>query len=282
MRFGAHVSGGGAGLPGIIKKAETLGVDCLQMFATPPSNWNKAKRTDEEMAAFKQQLADSQIGPNVFHAIYLLNLGSDNPELLAKSIDSLTHYLTIGAKMGITGTIFHTGSHKGAGFDAVKKQVCQAFDQILSETPEESCLIIENNAGQGNLIGRDAEEIAQLIDGCRYQDRIKVCLDTCHAFATGVDWRVEGVAEAFIAEYDRLIGWDRIIAFHVNDSKFEVGMNKDRHENLGEGLIGETGFRNLLKQPQMKDKPLFLETPGFANEGPDAENLSRLRKYAEA
>jgi deoxyribonuclease-4 len=210
-----------------------------------------------------------------------LNFGSDNPELVRKSIDSLTYYLTIAPKMGMQGAVFHTGSHKGVGFEAVKAQVSDAFNQILDNTPEDSYLIIENNAGQGNLISRDATEIAALIDGVKQKDRVKVCIDTCHAFANGVDWRVDRVVDDFVAEYDRLVGWDRVVAIHTNDSKFEVGLNKDRHENIGEGFIGEKGFRNILSNKHFQEKPFILEVPGFDDKGPDMKNLERLREYSK-
>lgn len=280
MTFGAHISGGGS-LAGTFEKAKNMGAECIAMFATPPSNWNKANRSEEDMAAFKQGLTDAKIGPNFFHAIYLLNFGSDNPELVNKSIDSLTYYLTVAPKMGMQGAVFHTGSHKGLGFEAVKKQVSDAFNQILDNSPEESFLVIENNAGQGNLISRDATEIAALIDGVKQKDRVKVCIDTCHAFANGIDWRVDGVVDSFVAEYDRLVGWDRIVAIHTNDSKFEVGMNKDRHENIGEGFIGEKGFRNILQNKHFQEKPFILEVPGFDDNGPDIKNLERLRQYSK-
>ena len=279
MKFGAHISGGG-GLTGTLEKAKALGVESMAMFATPPSNWNKANRTDEEMAVFKQGLADAHMSPNFFHAIYLLNFGSDNLELVKKSIDSLSYYLQIAPKMGMLGAVFHTGSHKGLGFDAVKKQVSEAFNAILDNSPQESYLIIENNAGQGNLISRNAQEIAELIDGVKQKDRVAVCIDTCHAFANGVDWRVDGVVEDFVAEYDKYIGWERIVAIHANDSKFDVGQNKDRHENIGEGFIGENGFRKILKHDKFQHLPFILETPGFDGNGPDAKNLERLRQYA--
>lgn len=279
MKFGAHISGGGT-LVGTYEKAQGMNVDCIAMFATPPSNWNKSSRTDEQMAEFKDLLTKNSIGPNFFHAIYLLNFGSDNPELWEKSIDSLTYYLTIAPKMGFNGAVFHTGSHKGLGFDAVKDKVCEAFNRILDNSPEESWLVIENNAGQGNLLARDATEIATLIDGVKQKDRVKVCLDTCHAFANGVDWRVDGVVDSFVGEYDRLVGWDKVVAIHTNDSKFDVGLNKDRHENIGEGFIGEKGFRNIFHHPKFAEKPFFLETPGFDGNGPDVKNLERLRQYA--
>jgi deoxyribonuclease-4 len=279
MRFGAHISGGGS-LVGTIEKAKRLEVDCLQLFATPPSNWNKSKYNDEQMAEFKRLAEENTIGPNFFHAIYLLNLGSDNPELLEKSIDSLTHYLTIAAKMGVVGTIFHTGSHKGAGFDAVIDQVCNSLNQILDATPKETQLIIEINAGQGNLIGRDPEELARMIAGVKDKDRMGVCIDTCHAFANGTDWRIEDQVNDYIEAMDKAVGWDKVKAIHVNDSKMDVGMNKDRHENLGEGMIGQKGLHNFLTHPKVQSLPVFLETPGFNNEGPDAENLALLRKFA--
>ncbi len=279
MKFGAHISGGGS-LVGTIEKAKTLEVDCLQLFASPPSNWNPSRYNDEQMAEFKELLITNKFQPSFFHAIYLLNLGSDNPELWEKSIRSLTHYLTIAHKMGIAGAIFHTGSHKGMGFDAVKDKVGEALNRILDETPEDTWLIIENNAGQGNLLARDATEIAAMIDMVKQKDRIKVCIDTCHAFANGTDWRVPAEIDRFVADYESKVGWDKVVAIHANDSKFELGMNKDRHQNIGEGFIGEKGFRNILHHPKFQEKPFYLETPGFDDNGPDAPNLARLREYA--
>lgn len=279
LKLGAHISGAGS-LTGLIDKAKLLEVTCFQMFASPPSNWNKPKHTPEAMADFKQLVLANQLGPNFFHAIYLLNLGSDNPDLLQKSIDSLTYTLSIAPAMGLEGAIFHTGSHKGLGFDAVLDRVCEAINQILDKTPDNSRLVIENNAGQGNLIGRNAEEIARILGGVKQADRVSVCLDTCHAFANGTDWRIPEEIEKFVNDFDRQVGWHKIVAIHTNDSKFEVGMNKDRHENIGEGFIGEIGFRNLLQHPKFKNLPFILETPGFTGEGPDVANLARLKEYA--
>lgn len=278
-KFGAHVGGAGS-LRGIVAKAQLIGAECVQLFASPPSNWNSPKHTEEEMADFKDLMSQANLSPNFFHAIYLLNLASDNDDLWGKSIDSLISYLTIGPKMGVAGTIFHVGSHKGAGFETVLPKVCTAINRILDNSPAESRLIIENNAGQGNLVGRDATEIARLIEGVADRDRVAVCLDTCHAFANGLDWRDSRATDDFIDEFDRLVGFDKVIAIHANDSKFDVGQNKDRHQNIGEGFIGEVGFRNILNHPKMADLPFFLETPGFTADGPDRANLDRLREYA--
>lgn len=279
MKFGAHISGGGS-LAGTVEKAERLGVECVQLFASPPSNWKPPRYTEADMISFKQAVANNHWEPNFFHAIYLLNFGSDNPELRQKSVQSLINYLTIAPKMGMLGAIFHTGSHKGVGFEAIKKQVCDGFNEILAATPKESFLIIENNAGQGNLIAKDAGEIAQLIDAIKNKDRVAVCIDTCHAFATGTDWRLPDQIDAFVNEFDRLVGWDRVVAIHANDSKFDLGQNKDRHENIGEGHIGTKGFKNILRHEKFQHLPFIIETPGFDGQGPDAKNLARLRESA--
>ena len=279
MKIGAHISGAG-NLPGLLEKAKLLNVDCFQMFASPPSNWNKPKYTDEQKTAFKPLVKEAGLGPNFFHAIYLLNFGADNPELLRKSIDSLIGYLTIAPAMAIDGAIFHTGSHKGFGFDALKGQVCKAFDEILASTPKESQLVIENNAGQGNLIGRNAEEIAALLDGVKDNDRIKVAIDTCHAFANGTDWRIPNAVDDFVRTFDHFVGWEKVVVIHANDSKFDIGQNKDRHANIGEGFIGEVGWRNILTHPKFQSLPFILEVPGFAEEGPDKKNVDILRRLA--
>lgn len=279
MKFGAHISGAGS-LPGAIEKAKGLGVECLQLFVSPPSNWNPPRHSEAAVAQFKQLAADNQLGPNFFHAIYLLNLGSSDSELQRKSIDSLITYNSLAPKMGMVGTIFHTGSHKGAGFEAVLKGVCSALNQILAATPKESYLIIENNAGQGNLIGRSLEEIARLIEGVTEKDRIAVCIDTCHAFANGTDWRELAQIDEFVTTFERMIGWQFLLAIHANDSKFDLGSNRDRHENIGEGFIGLNGFKNILRHEKFQHLPFIIETPGFDQQGPDEENLKRLRQLA--
>lgn len=281
IKIGAHLSGASRPTE-LFAKAEAMGISGVQTFASPPSNWAPPKISPESQAIWLAQTQALKLSPNFFHAIYLLNLGSDNPELLEKSIQAQIAALTLAPLMGVAGTIFHTGSHKGRGFEAVKDQVIAAFERILSETPSDSWLVIENNAGQGNLIGRDNQELSVLINGVKpeLRPRLKVCIDTCHAFANGTDWRDLGQTKAFWQEFDQLVGLNRLVAIHANDSKFECGMNKDRHENIGLGLIGDAGWRNLLALPELQDKTFYLEVPGLAGEGPDKANVDKLKQLA--
>lgn len=276
MLIGAHVSCTG-GLSKSIDRACDIGAEAIQIFASAPQTWRPDKHSDEEVALFRERALARGIDETFIHAIYLINLATEKPEQLSRSIGSLEMVLKTASRIGARGAIFHVGSHKGAGFDQVLPQIATAVEDVLSRTPADSWLILENSAGMGGSIGSAFAELGAIIRGVG-DDRLKVCLDTCHALAAGYEIRNSPGLDETMDEFDREIGLARLVAVHANDSKVDIRGGKDRHENIGQGFIGEDGFATILGHPAFADLPLLLEVPGFDKNGPDRQNIEMLRE----
>lgn len=280
MKIGAHVSTAG-GLQTGFERAQAIGAECMQVFESAPQQWGTAKLTDEQVEAFRQAHAESGIDPVFIHGKYLMNLASADDKIFRTSTSTLRSSLNIAGRIGAKGVIFHTGSHKGLGLEAVFEQICTTCQKVLDETPEETLLIFENTAGGGDTIGshfHDLGEILRRIDN----PRARVCIDTCHAFAAGYDLSTPEGVKATLKELDREIGAKNVAAIHCNDSKTELGAARDLHENIGEGKIGLAGFEALLGSKELHHVPLLLEVPGYklngAGKGPDKPNVDRLKE----
>ena len=193
---------------------------------------------------------------------------------------ALTQQMGAASQLGAEGVIFHSGSHKGAGLDAVFDQVAGALRRVLAESPPDTWLIIENSAGMGDHIGASFGEIGRMI---REVDspQVKVCLDTEHTFAAGYDLTDPDRIDDVLDEFDREIGLSRLVVVHANDAKVKLGSGVDRHENIGEGYMGLDGFRVIMGHPAFRDIPFILEVPGFEKKGPDKENMDRLKRVRE-
>jgi deoxyribonuclease IV len=277
--IGAHVEAR-KGLWNAFPNAVALGADAIQVHPTPPGFWGSPKPTDEDVERFREEYAAAGKPPFFFHAVYLINLASEDAKVHPRSESTLAGYIAAADKLGIDGVIFHVGSHRGVGFEAALPGITERMRNALQRAdPQHTRLLIENNAGAGDSVGRRFEEIRAMIDAVG-DDRVRSCLDTCHAFASGYDLRTEADARRVIDEWDRVIGLDRLDAIHCNDSMTGLGSNRDRHQNIGLGEIGEEGFRSLLHDPRLDKLPFILEVPGFSGEGPDAENVSILRRLA--
>lgn len=275
MRIGAHVSSAG-GADKVFERARAIEAEAVQLFISAPQQWKLPNYPDDLVERFRAAKTAANI-PAFFHGVYLVNLGSQNPEIHEKSVASLTSYLAAADRMDVRGTIFHVGSHLGAGFDALVPQICGLMRQSLEASPGESLLIMENNAGQGAGIGTTFKELGTLLRGLDNDPRIAICLDTCHAFAMGYDLRTREGCEIAMEEFDREIGFERLVAVHANDSKTELGKVRDRHENIGDGFIGYDGFANVLGHRAFANVTMFLEVPGVDGKGPDLENINRLK-----
>jgi len=276
MRIGAHIKIAG-GIENVFSRAADLGAEAIQLFLSAPQQWRSPSLTDGQIASFRKGLGETGL-PAFLHGVYLINLASDDRSLLARSVGSLKSYLSLGAQLGVAGTIFHVGSHKGAGFDGVLEQVCRLMGETLDQSSEDSLLIIENNAGQGGGVGCSFAEIGALLWGLDRNPRVRVCIDTCHAYAMGYDIASQQGCETAMEEFVREIGLDRLAVVHANDSKMPLGGFRDRHENIGDGHIGYDGFRTIMAHPAFADVPFLLEVPGMDGSGPDAENIQRLKK----
>jgi len=279
MRIGAHVSSAG-GPAGVFERVAAIGGEAVQLFISAPQQWRLPSLTDDQINAFRAAHAAAGI-PAFFHGVYLMNFGSRDAAILEKSVASLASYVDWAGRLGVAGTIFHAGSHLGAGFDAVLPQAARLIRQAMEASPNESLVILENSAGQGNCIGRDFAELGALIHALDDDPRVAVCLDTCHAYAMGYDIATREGCELAMTEFDREIGAERLVAVHSNDSKTPFNGVRDRHENIGDGCIGLDGFRALMAHPEFRDVPFLLEVPGIDGKGPDTENVDRLKRIRD-
>ncbi len=279
MKIGAHVSTSGT-LDKCVDRARDIGAETIQVFASGPQSWRPSSHGDEAIEVLARRAEECGIAPIFLHGIYLVNLASPDQAMVGRSVGSLTQYMTFCGRSGAKGVIFHVGSHKGVGFEAVLPQIRETITRVLEDTPDETWLILENSAGQGGTIGSKFAELGGIIQAVG-SERVKVCLDTCHLYAAGYDVKTpEGVA-ATMAEFDREVGLDRLVVVHANDSKAGLGSGLDRHENIGQGQLGEEGFRSIMRHPAFERLPFILEVPGMnGTSGPDRENVDILKRLA--
>ena len=275
MKIGAHVSSAG-GVSKSVARAAGIGCETLQIFGSSPQGWAFKPVPEKEVEAFRTASAEAGIGPAFLHAIYLINLGTSNPANLEKGIQSLINYMNLAADIEANSVIFHPGSHKGAGYDAIFDQVVDSLKRVLDNSPDGPSLAVENMAGMGEHIGAKFEELGRIIEAVG-SPRLRVCLDTQHSFAAGYDLATTPGIEAMITEFEDTIGKGRLAAVHANDSKRPCGSGVDRHDNIGEGFIGESGFATIMGHPAFRDVPFLLEVPGFEGKGPDQRNIDILK-----
>lgn len=273
--LGAHV-GVSKGLVAAVEKAHTMGANCMQLFASPPQSFAVSKFADTDCLAFAKKTRELAIKPIFIHATYLINLGSEKSSLIKASIACLVDDLTIAEKIGAVGSIVHTGSHKGKGLEAALPTVVEAVKSVLKQTPVQTRLLLEIASGGGGKIGSTFEELQQILDKID-SSRVGVCLDSCHMFAAGYAFDTPEKIEELSHKIGKTVGWDRVWCMHANDSKFELGSFRDRHENIGKGFVGKKAFNLLLKHPKFGKLPFILETPGFDDKGPDKQNLDILK-----
>jgi deoxyribonuclease-4 len=275
MKIGAHVKTTG-GVDKAIERASEIGAEAIQIFSGAPQAWRRKTYSVAEVEAYRARVAETGIEPAFIHGLYLVNLATENPDLLAKSYEALVAEMNAAHLLGAKGVIFHLGSHKGAGYEARFHQVVEYCGKVVAATPDDTWLILENSAGMGGSVGSKFVELGTIIKECS-ADRIKVCLDTQHAFASGYDLKSRDGIERVMEEFDREIGLERLAAVHANDSKCPLGGGLDRHENIGVGYLGKDGFATIMAHPAFADVPFLLEVPGFDSEGPDKLNVDALK-----
>lgn len=275
MLFGAHVSSSG-GIWQAVDRGEAIGCDAVQVFTQSPRMWRPTNHTSEAVARFRERREEAGIASVVCHALYLVNLASPDPEIHGKSVAAMRASLEAAAAIGAEAVIFHVGSHLGAGFEAGLERVVPAMRELLELTTDDLWLLMENAAGAGATMGRSTDELAAIHDALDRHPRLGVCLDSCHWYVSGVDVTDRLVLDAAVAEVDAKIGLDRLRCLHVNDTKAELASNRDRHESIGVGLMGD-GLRPFLTHAAFQGLPAILETPGPDGHGADAAEISRLR-----
>lgn len=277
--LGAHVSCAG-GLERSIANAEQLGINTFQIHPSPPQQWNSKPYPPDFEAEFIKARASSSIKRVFFHAIYLINLASPEERNFTLSRNSLLHYLDLNARIGGDGVIFHSGSLKDQPDEtAGLARVADGINWIMERAPKNCRLIIEVAAGSGAVIGDRLEELAAIYAKVEDKSRVGFGLDTQHLWASGYDLKND--LAGFIKQVEALLTFDKIWAVHLNDSKTELGSRKDRHENLGEGLIGEGALKAFVNHPRLVSIPFILETPGLKDMSTAGGEVEKLMRYAK-
>jgi deoxyribonuclease-4 len=274
MLLGAHCSGG---VKGALDRGVEIGADAVQLFTQSPRTWRTPKPDPEAYAAFRERRVETGIGSVLCHALYLCNLAAPDDTVYEKSVATLAATVDIGCAIEAEGVVFHVGSHLGAGLDAGLDRVEAAMRTVLDRCSDTTWLLMENSAGTGGTIGRSIEELAILYDRLDADPRLGICLDSCHLYASGYDVTDEAALDEALDELDERIGLDRLRALHVNDSKTPLGSNRDRHDNVLDGLMGEK-LGVFLAHPKLQGLPAVLEVPGTNGKGPDAEQVTRLKE----
>jgi deoxyribonuclease-4 len=281
VQLGAHVSSSG-GIHTAIDRIEAIGGDAVQIFTQSPRTWRPTNHDPANFKRFKERRAEAGIGGVVCHALYLINLASLNEDLYSKSVAALKNTVDVACAIEADAVVFHVGSHQGAGFEVGLERVVPALAEALERCSETTWLCMENSAGAGETIGRSLEELAAIYEALDGHSRLGVCLDSCHLFVSGYDVTDRAELDRVVDDLDRLMGLDRLRCLHVNDSKAPLGSNRDRHDNIGDGLLGEK-LGVFLAQPRFQDLPALLEVPGKKGNGPDAEQVQKLKElYARA
>jgi len=278
VRVGVHVSIAGS-IGRAVERAVALGCDTFQIFSRNPRGWASKELTTAGIEIFIRNLRTSRIFPAVDHMPYLPNLATPAEDLYHKSVATLTAELLRCGSLSLPYLVTHLGHHQGTGIEKGRERVCTAIDSAFSVTDNEVMILLENTAGEKNSLGSSFTDIRAVLDGIESRDRIGVCLDTCHAFAAGYDFRTpEAIAHTF-EEFDSTIGINLLKLIHLNDSYGTLGSGLDRHEHIGLGHIGEEGFRHLLHHPLVRDLPCICETPEDDRRD-DKGNLGKVRELA--
>ena len=273
------------GLENAFASGKRVGCDGLQIFVKNQRQWNAPPLREEHIAAYKQAQAEAGLTPVVAHASYLLNLASPDAATRRKSIAAMIDELTRCDALGVSALIFHPGAHMDGSIAAGIQRIARSLDDVCKRCAGcETMILLETTAGQGTAIGWRFEQLAAILDRAADPERLGVCLDTCHLFAAGYDFRTIEGYESMIDEMDATFGANRVRCIHTNDSKRELGSRVDRHDHIGKGKIGKSGFAHFVNDPRWKNTPFILETPkGADGRGTDLDkvNLRRLRKLIE-
>jgi deoxyribonuclease-4 len=282
MFLGAHESISG-GLHKAIERIASINGTALQIFSRNQRQWKSRVISADESVLFQQAWKAWGDFPIAVHGSYLINLASAKEETRQKSIRALAEELQRTAGLGIAYVVLHPGSHGKAGVETGIVKICKGLDEayLLSGLGDKAPMVLlETIAGQGTGIGAAFEELAAIIDGCKCKDKLGVCLDTCHIFAAGYDFRMPETFQTTFQQFAAIIGLERLKFMHINDSKKGLGSRVDRHEHIGQGEIGLEGFRQIMTADFLSNIPMTLETPKGDDLQEDVENMRVLQSLA--
>ncbi len=279
MHIGAHLSSSG-GIHTAVDRAEAIGADSLQVFTQSPRTWRQTNHDPETFDRFRERRQEAGLHGVLCHALYLCNFAAPNDEIYEKSVAALRSTMEIACAIDADGVVVHVGSHLGEGLDKGLERVVPALEQVLELCSDTTWLLMENSAGAGGTIGRSIDELAVIYDRLDGHPRLGICLDSCHLYVSGVDVTDRAALDACLGEVDATIGLDRLRALHVNDSAAPLGSNRDRHANIGEGLLGED-LGVFLSHPKLQGLPAVLEVAGPEKRGPDANEVRKAKEIRE-
>src|SRR5580658_5696106 len=275
--LGAHMSIAG-GVSESIGRGASIGCDCIQIFTKSSRTWKNKPYTEEEIASFKRNLRESEIGCVIAHDSYLVNLGAPDDALRKKSIAGFIDELERCEALGVPWLVTHPGSHVGSGEDVGIATIAASIDEAHEACPGYNVKVaLEITAGQGSNLGYSFQQMGRIFNSVKENDRLRLCFDTEHAFASGYDLRTPEGYENTFSELDKFIGIKKLAAFHLNDSIKDFHSRVDRHQHIGKGFIGLGAFRRLLNDPRFFGLPMCLETPKGPEMKEDVENLATLR-----
>lgn len=265
---GRHISVSG-NIDMTVNLANETNCNTMQIFVSSPMQWKLKIIKNEEYENFKAKCKSLKVDPVVVHMPYLPNLASPNPEIYSKSKETLLANMERCNSLGIKYLVMHLGSTMGEPKSAAMKRISEGINGCIDKF--DGILLLEDQAGQKNSVGSDLEDLAELRKTISHK-KVAYCIDTCHAFGAGYDIRENGT----IDKIDKILGWDHVHVIHANDSKFDLGQFKDRHENIGNGFIGLKGFRTFFNHKKIKGKPIIMETP-TDRKVPDKNEIDLVR-----
>jgi deoxyribonuclease-4 len=280
--FGAHMSIAG-GYYKALEAAQALGMEACQLFTKNNNQWRAKPITDEEVKLFQGTLARTGIRYTIAHASYLINLASASKPLFRRSVDAMVEEMRRAAALGLDALVVHPGAAVDATEEDALARIVTAMDEVLERSPRNRVrLLLETTAGQGTCLGHRFEHLAGILGSVKQSKRVGVCLDTCHVFAAGYALSPAPAYRATLREFDRVIGLERLEAFHLNDSLRPLGSRVDRHAHIGQGHLGLEPFRLLVRDRRFRKMPMLLETPKENDDCDtwDAINLATLRGLA--
>ena len=278
MKLGKHVSIAG-GLHKSVDRAQNIGCNAMQIFVKNPRGWQGKELTEEACLKFREVREEAGLDPVVVHATYLINIASPKEDLWQKSVDGLIDDYRRSVRLGADYLVFHPGSHTGSGVEAGMEKIARGIDRVLDEVEGETGLLLENVDGSGTKIGAKFSEMKSIISLTDHEERLGICIDTCHAYAFGYDVAGKSGLNELLDEIDDEVGLERLRVIHVNDSVYELNSQKDEHAHIGEGEIGEEGFAGIINDERLQELPFILETPWFdeRDDDPDVDILKELR-----
>jgi deoxyribonuclease IV len=276
MYIGAHLSSAG-GIHTAVDRAEAIGAESLQVFTQSPRTWRPTNHDPKTFDLFRERREQVGLQGVLCHALYLCNFAATDDAIYEKSVVALRTTMEVACAIGADGVVVHVGSHLGAGFDKGLERVLPALELVLELCNESTWLLLENSAGAGGTIGRSVEELATIHERLDRHPRLGLCLDSCHLYVSGVDVTDRAALDALLDELDGAVGLDRLRALHVNDSAGGLGSNRDRHANIGEGLLGER-LGVFLGHPRLQGMPAVLEVEGKDKRGPDADEIRKTKE----